>query len=72
MIWTCRKEEEESIKRVMNMEVEGVRKWGRPRKRWSNTVERDMRDMKVTREEAGDRKGRRSRIRTADPSAVWE
>ena len=41
-----RKEEESVCRRVMNMEVPGRRRRGRPRKRWRDTLNEDMRENK--------------------------
>ena len=50
-----RKEEENPVRRVMDLEVEGRRPPGRPRKTWKKTVEEDMRLVGVREEDALDR-----------------
>ena len=62
-----RKEEESVCRRVMNMEVPGRRKRGRPRKRWKDTLNEDMRDKNLQREDTQDRSRWRRLIRNSDP-----
>ena len=50
-----RREEEDPVRRVMDLEVEGRRPPGRPRKTWKKTVEEDMRLVGVREEDALDR-----------------
>ena len=42
-----RREEESVCRRVMNMEVPGKRKRGRPRKRWKDSIKEDMLEKNV-------------------------
>ena len=44
-------------KKVFTQELEGTRRWGRPRKRWKDEVERDLKVLGVRtwRELVGDR-----------------
>ena len=49
------------------MTVEGKRERGRPRLRWKYNIERDLRDLNLTADLAGNRKEWRRRIRAADP-----
>ena len=61
------------MKRVMEMEVDGSRRRkGRPKKRWTDGVTKDMEEVKVTREEKVDRGVWKRRIRTADTSTAWD
>ena len=50
-----RREENNILKRVYNLEVRGRRPVGRPRKTWRKVVEEDMRKLNITEEEAEDR-----------------
>ena len=42
-----RKDEEEWVKKVTKMTVEGARPAGRPRKTWQETVDADMRELNI-------------------------
>jgi len=50
-----RKEESDWVKKLMEHEVEGVRRRGRPKKTWRETVEKDRQACKLNREDAMDR-----------------
>ena len=63
-----RREQESKIRQEMDMEIPERRPRGRPRGRWRDLVNRDMRELLVVPEDAGDRNFWRRRIRTADPS----
>ena len=63
-----RREQESNLRQVMDMEIPGRRTRGRPRRRWRNLVDPDMRELRVVPEDADDRNFWRRRIRTADPS----
>ena len=69
-IW--RRDGSDAIKRVMELEVEGQRPRGRPRRRWTDTIREDLRRHNLTGEDAADRNKWRARIRAADPKTVWE
>ena len=62
-----RKEEESVCRRVMNMEVPGKRGRGRPRKRWKDTLNEDMREKDVQVDDTQDRSRWRRLIRNSDP-----
>ena len=51
----CR-DENSILRRVMELEVEGRRPVGRPKKTWSKIVEEDMRKLNITEDMAVDRK----------------
>ena len=65
-----RKEQESNLRQVMDMEIPGRRLRGRPRGRWHDLVDRDMRELRVVPEDADDRNFWRRRTRTADHSPV--
>ena len=51
----CR-DENSTLRREMEMWVEGRRPVGRPKKTWSKVVEKDMRKLNITEDMAVDRK----------------
>ena len=51
----------------MEMEVSGKRPRGAPKKRWKDTVSKDMRELEITKDDAQDRDLWRRRTKTADP-----
>jgi len=51
----CRRKEEDDIKRVTNLRVEGGRGRGRPKHRWKDTVNADMKLWSLETEDAEDR-----------------
>ncbi len=67
-----RREVEQDIRRVMEMEVEGNRGRGRPKRRWLDCVEKDMEVKRLTKEDAENRGKWRRNIRAADPRTVWD
>ena len=67
-----RREVEQDIRRVMEMEVEGNRGRGRPKRRWMDCVEKDMEVKRLTKEDAENRVKWRRTIRAADPRTVWD
>ncbi|GFR67730.1 hypothetical protein ElyMa_002006900 [Elysia marginata] len=62
-----RREQESNLRQVMDMEVPGRRPRGRPRWRWRDLVDRDMRELRVVPEDADNGDFWRQWIRTATP-----
>lgn len=56
----------------MNMEVPGIRRRGRPRMRWRDTVNRDMQEKNVSEVMVHDRRRWRRLITNSDPISRWE
>ena len=44
-----KKEREETTKNMINVQVQGKRRSGRPKKRWLDNIRDDMKDYKVTK-----------------------
>ena len=63
-----RKGEDYVGKNVMNMEIQGTRGRGRPRKRWMDRVKEDLREKGLTGDEVHDRDCWRGLIRNVDPA----
>ena len=68
--WLChleRMEEDRMPKKILNQELEGKRRRGRPRKRWKEEVERDLQVLGVRRwsELVADRKKWKDIVRQA-------
>jgi len=57
------KEDNDSVKKCVEYEVEGARPRGRPKKTWREIVEKDFQARKLNREDAIDRKRWRKQIR---------
>ena len=53
MVWTC---DEDWVKKCMEFRVEGRRPAGRPRRTWLESVEADMAELEIDREDVHDRK----------------
>ena len=51
----CRRESDEDIRRVYEMKVEGSRGRGRPKQRWSDTINADLRWLGLERGDTSDR-----------------
>ena len=51
-----RRDENSTLRRAMELKVEGRRPVGRPKKTWSKVVEEDMRKLNITEDMAEDRK----------------
>ena len=57
MVWPCdeKKGDEEWVKKSMEYRVEGRRPVGRPRKTWLESVEVDMAELEIDKEDVHDR-----------------
>ena len=62
-----RREEDHVCRRVMDMEVDGRRRRGRPKFRWKDNVSNDMREKSLREQDAQDRRRWRRLIRNSDP-----
>ena len=62
-----RREQESNLRQMMDMEIPGRRPRARPRGRWRDLVNRDMRELRVVPEDADDRNFWRRRIRRRLP-----
>ena len=62
-----RRDESSILRRVMELEVEGRRPVGRPKKAWSKVVEEDIRNLNITEDMAEDRKQWRQLISRPTP-----
>jgi len=63
-----RREDENSLERIMTADVKGRRSQGRQKKRWGDIIQQDMKSLRLKKEHTGDRKKWRGRIRAADLS----
>jgi len=55
-VWACvAKRDNDWVKKCMEYEVEGARPRGRPKKTWTEIVEKDCQARKLNREDATDR-----------------
>ena len=50
-----RKEGEDTTKKMLNMQVQGNRRRGRPKKRWLDNIREDMKEYKMTEDMAQNR-----------------
>ena len=57
-----RKGDEDWVKKCMEYRVEGRRPVGRPRKTWFESVEADMAELEIDREDVHDRKKLRRNV----------
>ena len=58
MLWyghVLRKEGEDTTKKMLNMQVQGKRRKGRPKKRWLDNIREDMKEYKMTEDMAQNR-----------------
>ena len=62
-----RREDNNIAKEVMDMEVEGRRKRGRPRRRWRDCLGEDFGEKNLTGDEYGDRGHWKRIIKNSDP-----
>ena len=62
-----RRDENSILRRAIELEVEGRRPVGRPKKIWSKVVEEDMRKLNITEDMAENRKQRRQLISRSTP-----
>ena len=62
-----RRDENSILRRAIELEVEGRRPIGRPKKIWSKVVEEDMRKLNITEDMAENRKQRRQLISRSTP-----
>ncbi len=67
-----RRGEEYVGKIVMKMEAEGMRKRGRPRRRWVDCIKEELKAKRLTEEEAVNRAHCRRLIGNIDPTQKWE
>ena len=61
-----RKSDEDWVKRVTNLKVEGNRPAGRPKKTWQDTIKADLRQLKLDPSEASNRASWRRVIHAAE------
>ena len=52
MVRSCVKDDSEWVKECMDFVVEGVMPRGRPKRTWKEVVDRDMKSLKLSKEDA--------------------
>ena len=62
-----RQEEDCVVRRVMDMEVEGRRRRGRPKRRWRDCLEGDFREKSISGDEYAERGEWRKLVKNSDP-----
>ena len=67
-----RRSKEEPIRSIMELNIEGNRGWGRPKKRLLDRVKEDLNENGLTSDMTRDRSYWRTRIWAADPGTVWD
>ena len=70
--YAVRREAKDDIRVAYEMEVEGSRLRGRPKKRWRDQLRKDIQEMEIREKEAQDRKHWWKMVRVADPTIAWE
>ena len=63
-----RREENHVLRRVSEIEVPGRRGRGRPKRRWMDVVNEDLREKRLTEDDALDRTRWRKAVRNVDPT----
>ena len=68
-----RKGDEDWVKKCMEFRVEGRRPVGRPRRTWLESVESDMAELEIDKEDVHDRKKWRENVmkRKSNPIGKW-
>ena len=68
-----RKGDEDWVKKCMEFRVEGRRPVGRPRRTWLESVEADMAELEIDKEDVHDRKKWRENVmkRKSNPIGKW-
>jgi len=67
-----KREEIKTVRVVMKVNVEGKKGRGKPKKKWLDTVENDMRAVGVCVEDVENRKKWRFKTKVADPKLFGE
>ena len=51
----CRRKREDDIRRMYELKMKGKRKTGRPKQRWKETIEKDLKWCDLNKVDTGDR-----------------